>query len=76
MATASDAAVQANVGFLGNRGSGLRVLEAWKMTRSRHGRMDAVGTIIAERPRTEPYVRLSRIRLTPRATAMRSERGR
>jgi len=53
MATASDVAVQANVGLLVNCGSGLRVLEASKM-----------------------YVRLSRLRLTPRATAMRSQRGR
>jgi hypothetical protein len=30
--TASDVAVQANVGLLVNRGSGLRVLEASKMT--------------------------------------------
>jgi hypothetical protein len=53
MATASDVAVQGNVGLLVNCGSGLRVLEASKM-----------------------YVRLSRLRLTPRVTAMRSERGR
>src|SRR5215207_3935582 len=35
----------------------------------------AVGTLIAERPRTEPYVRLSRIRLPPRVQTTHRERG-
>jgi len=36
MATASDVAVQGNVGLLVNCASGLRLLEASKTTRSRH----------------------------------------
>jgi hypothetical protein len=37
------------------------------------GRVDAVGTPHCRASRTEPYVRLSRKRLTPRVTAMRFE---